>query len=243
MTTRAVRLGAVLLAALAAAGPARAGRASVDPVEIREAIELAWNEARLPGTTLEIRSLPVLRHAGGLAIVEVLLPDQPLRPGPRAVPVSARVEGRVVSRGLANVVLRRKMTVWTPVRPLEPGSVVTRADLRAEPRVYDRDPYRLFEDPGDHEWIVVRSVEAGQVLRPNDLRRRPDVEAGEEITLVSRAGDASVTVVGRARRSGSVGDTILVLNPVTGSIVSAVLQADGTARIESPARPGEGGSS
>jgi flagella basal body P-ring formation protein FlgA len=163
-----------------------------------------------------------------------------MSPGPRALTVSCRVDGRVVARGLANVVVRRQLRVWVPVRALKRGEIVTVADLRSMRRLYERDPRRLFEGPAEHEWTVVRDLEVGQILHPTDVRRRPDISAGDEITLVSRTSGASVAVIGRARRSGCVGETILVLNPITGSIVRAVVVDKSTATLLGPQRSREG---
>jgi len=225
-----------LLIATLAAPVSRA--ASIDPAVVREAIEASWSERSVPGFSLEVRRVPTLTYHEGVAEVEPLFPDGPLHPGPRAIPVNLRVDGRVVARGLANILLRKRVTVWVPVRPVERGATITPADLRPEPRIYDRDPHRLFAGPGEGTWTARRDLEGGQVLRPSDLARKPDVAAGDTIILVSRAGDASVAVAGRVRRSGNVGDTILVLNPVTGSIVRAVLIDRGTAELVVPGRPG-----
>ncbi|MCA9752865.1 MAG: flagellar basal body P-ring formation protein FlgA [Gemmatimonadetes bacterium] len=208
------------------------GRAVVDPTMVREAIEAAWNETALPGSSLEVRSVPALAYESGRPRVEVVLPDGPLRPGPRALTVACVVDDRTVSRGLASVVVSRRILVWVPRRNLTRGETVTAIDLRPEPRVVERDPVRAFEDPGDLTWIAARDLEAGVELRSADLDRRPDVVAGDAVQLVSRAGDASVAVTGRVRRAANVGESLLVLNPVTGSVVRAVLESPGVAVLE-----------
>jgi flagella basal body P-ring formation protein FlgA len=225
---------AAALTGLAGAAPA----ATVDPDVVRDALETAWSGRATPGLHLEIRHLPELVHHDGVPQVEPLLPDGPLRAGPRAIPVNLRVDGRIVARGLANIVVHERLTVWVPIRPIPRGATVTVADLRPEPRTRDREAVRLLEDPGVGAWIAARDLEEGRDLRASDLDRKPDVAAGDEILLVSRAGDASVSVAGRVRRSGSVGETILVLNPVTGSIVRAVLVDPATAELIGPGNPG-----
>ena len=74
----------------------------------------------------------------------------------------------------------------------------------------------------------------GQWLRQADVKKRPDVTAGVQIRLLVRGGDASVWVTGRVRRAGSIGDTILVLNPITNKLVSARLVDAGTAELLTP---------
>lgn len=234
-----VRVGLTMLLALGPADGAAAKRTTVDPAEIRDAIETAW-VARGSTTELEIRALPALSYAGDGALLEVLLPEEISRPGPRALPVQCRVEGRVVARGLASVIVRRTVTVWVPVRPLTRGETVTTQDLRPEPRLFDRTPARLFEGPGESTWTAAANVEAGHVLRATHLRREPDVRSGDPITLISRHGDAAVRIAGRARRAGNVGEQILVLNPITGAVVRAVLLDAGSALLVTPETRAEG---
>jgi flagella basal body P-ring formation protein FlgA len=128
--------------------------------------------------------------------------------------------------------------VWIATRTLAPGDTLGAADLRREVRTADRESAR---DPGDRlatgVWVARRPIEAGSTVRSHDVVRRPDVSAGDPVTLVSRAGDASVAVAAVARGSGGIGERIQVQNTVTGEIVTAVLVATGTAELVRPARP------
>ena len=234
-----VLVGMMMMGSLSGAEEAAAKRTTVDPAEIRDTIESAW-VARGGTGQLEIRALPSLSYAGDGALLEVVLPDEIDRPGPRALPVQCRVDGRVAARGLASVMVRASVTVWVPVRPLTRGEVVTTNDLRPEPRLFDRTPARLFEGPGDSTWTAATNVEAGRVLRATHLRREPDVRSGDPITLISRHGDAAVRIAGRARRAGNVGEQILVLNPITGAVVRAVLLDAGSALLVTSETRAEG---
>lgn len=232
-------LGMIMMGTLSAADRAEATRTSVDPTEIRDAIESAWVDRGGAGQ-LEIRALPALSYSGTDAQLEVMLPDDVSRPGPRALPVQCRVHGRVAARGLASVIIRQTVTVWVPIRPLERGETVTRDDLKPEPRLFDRTPARLFEGPGESRWTAAASLEAGRVLRATHLRREPDVRSGDPVTLISRHGDAAVRIAGKARRAGNVGEQILVHNPITGAVVRAVLLDAGSALLVTPETRAEG---
>ncbi|MBZ0270091.1 flagella basal body P-ring formation protein FlgA, partial [bacterium] len=72
-------------------------------------------------------------------------------------------------------------------------------------------------------FVALRALNAGQWIRTGDVRARPDVEAGADLLLVTRSGDATVTLAAKARRSGFIGDTILVLNPLNRTVVRARL--------------------
>ena len=150
--------------------------------------------------------------------------------------MSCRVDGRTVARGLANILLSVETSLWTAARPLRRGEELGPDDLIEARIMLDREAGRLFRPDEGRKWRLARDIKAGTRLRASDVRPVPDVEAGTEITLVARTGQASVTVVGRVRRSGNVGDTILVHNPVTGALVQARLVDGNTAVLVTPGR-------
>lgn len=226
----------VLPAALAAAPPA-----PVDPAEaVRDAVRAAYGPALPQGATLEIVQLPRFpESAADDASLEAEPPAGPVGAGVRPVAVSRRVDGRIVARGLATVHIRREVPIWVAARGIAKGAAVADGDVTIETRTFDREPTR--EQTGAFEpgrWIARRALAAGDVLRATDLRRRPDVESGAPLNLVVRAGDARIAVPSTARRAGNVGETILVSNPVTGALVSAVLVDRGTAELTRPAAAG-----
>jgi flagella basal body P-ring formation protein FlgA len=166
-------------------------------------------------------------------------PGLPVVAGVRPVTVSRRVDGRIVARGLATVRVRRSVPVWVTARDVPAGSVLAADDVRVEPRDFEREPAR--EQTGDFvpgAWTARHALSTGAVVRSTDVTRHPDVEAGTPLNLVVRAGEARVSVPSIARRSGNIGQTILVSNPVTGALVSAVLVDAATAELTRPAGPG-----
>jgi flagella basal body P-ring formation protein FlgA len=224
MRLRALLLPLVALAAIPFAGAAGAGGlVPIDPEAVRAALESSWAERAGEGETMEIVRVPEL-SAPAAGDVLVTWPDPPLPPGPRALTVGVRVDGRVVARGFANVMLRRKAPVWILARSVARGDTLTAADLRREDRVWDRPPVRaLTDDPPARGFVALRALNAGQWIRRDDVRARPDVEAGSDVLLVTRSGEATVSLAARTRRGGFIGDVILVLNPLNGTVVRARL--------------------
>ena len=104
---------AVTLIAIPSASPlhARAGSVELAPSAIRSALESSWAQQRGPDDSMEIVRLPKLSGRSG-GTVHVTWPDPPVAPGPRALTVDLRVDGRIVARGLANVIVRRDVAVW-----------------------------------------------------------------------------------------------------------------------------------
>lgn len=224
----------LVVAAILAAGPAAAGHlVSIDPEAVRDALESDWTELAGEGETMEIVRLPEL-SAPAVGDVLVTWPDPPLPPGPRALTVGVRVDGRIVARGFANVMIRRDLPVWVLARSVARGDTVTAADLRREDRTWDRPPVRaLTGELPPRGFVALRALNAGQWVRANDVRARPDVEAGADILLVTRSGDATVSLAAKARRGGFVGDVILVLNPLSDTVVRARLLDDRHAELVS----------
>lgn len=223
--------------ALAAGTPSAADPAS----DVLDAVRAAYGPALPEGATLEIVQLPRFPDSAAAAdaSLEAEPPAGPVGAGIRPVAISRRVDGRIVARGLATVHVRREVGVWVAARGIAKGAVLADDDVTIETRRFDREPTR--EQVGALEpgrWIARRALDAGDVLRATDVRRRPDVESGTPVNLVVRAGDARIAVPATARRAGNVGETILVSNPVTGALVSAVLVDRGTAELTRPAVAG-----
>jgi flagella basal body P-ring formation protein FlgA len=225
----------LLIPSLLLCAGAQAMTHTVDPARIRAKIEEDWAAVAPAGSTLEVRRVPTLTYDGSTPEISVTLPDDPSRAGPRALPVTCRAGGRVVSRGLANVIVRTERTVWKAARSLERGDTLRPEDLVAEVREFDREPLRIFAPDNARTFRLARDVDAGHLITSADVTAVPDVESGSEILLVSRAGAATVSLEARARQSGHVGDVILVHNPLTGEVVRARVIERGVAELVAPA--------
>lgn len=229
----ALPLLALLLHATVA-GSAFAERRPVDEALVRAAIETGWADRAVAGAELEILRLPklVAPEGGG---VRVCWPETAIPAGSRALTVECVHDGRVVARGLASVMIRRETPVWIVLHDLKRGDAVGAEDVRLSARTWERSSTRAVTgEMPSRGWIAARALTAGQWLRQADVKKRPDVTAGSKIRLLVRGGDASVWVTGRVRRAGSIGDTILVLNPITNKLVSARLLDAGTAELLTP---------
>jgi flagella basal body P-ring formation protein FlgA len=178
--------------------------------------------------------LPALSCEGKGARIEVSFPEGTERPGPRAIPVTVVRNGRTVARGLASVMIRSTRTVWIVARSLSRGDTLSADALRREERVFESEPARLFEWETGRAYRLSRAMSPGAALATTDVWPLPHVSAGSEIVLLSRAGNASVTVPAKARTSGDVGGVILVANPVTRKLVRARVLDERTAVLETP---------
>jgi len=227
-----MRVLPLALAFVAAAAAASRAVPAPDPAEaVREALRSSWEMRGAETDSLEIVHVPALR-GDVAALVRAVWPDGPLAPGPRAIPVERVENGRVTARALANVVLHREIPVWVACRTVARGDTVRAGDLRRETRLWNREPVRALAGGIPRRGAVARrELAANAWVRESDVRPCPDAETGESILLLARAAGAVVSIPGIVRRSGFLGDTLLVLNPLTGSIVRARLVEPGRAEL------------
>jgi flagella basal body P-ring formation protein FlgA len=221
-------------AALATASlpAAAAARPSVPDDAVRDAVLRAWEDHGPAGSEITIRVLPkLLAEEGECWTLEVELPDDAGRAGPRVVPVSCIAEGRRLSRGLASVLVRAERSVMVPTRAIAKGEELGCEDFTIETREFDKEPRALFVHSDGTRVRAARDLVEGEPIRAVDVHRIPDVASGDPITLVAEAGSAKVGVPGTVRRPGMIGETILVTNPLTRAVVRAVLIDRRTARV------------
>jgi flagella basal body P-ring formation protein FlgA len=218
-------------ALLLGAGEA-AARPAVPESAVREALARAWEEHGPAGSEITIRVLPkLLADEGNAWTLEVEMPHEPGRPGPRVLPVSCVAQGRPVSRGLASVIVRAEQRVAIAACAVTKGREAGPEVFVITTKTFDAPTRALFTPEDGARYRAARDLVEGELLHAADLRRIPDVSSGDPVTLVADAGTTRVGVPGTVRRSGMIGDTILVTNPVTRAVVRAVLLDRRTARL------------
>lgn len=82
-----------------------------------------------------------------------------------------------------------------------------------------------------------RVLRAGQPFRADDVRRPVVVTKGETVTMEFNAPGVELTAMGRAMGEGGIGDTVMVQNPASFRMVSAIITAPGTVVATGPASP------
>ena len=79
----------------------------------------------------------------------------------------------------------------------------------------------LYELPGEGEFRVVGAIRAGTVITNRHIAPKPVVEQGSDVRMMTGAGMVRVSIWGRARQSGGIGDIIAVENIESNRIVKA----------------------
>ena len=82
-----------------------------------------------------------------------------------------------------------------------------------------------------------RPLRAGEVISATDVRHPVVVTKGQTVTMTFEAPGVSLTAMGRAMAEGGVGDTVVIQNPASFRMVSAIVTGTGTVRATGPAAP------
>jgi flagellar basal body P-ring formation protein FlgA len=138
-------------------------------------------------------------------------------------PVPARADAmRVVTptRDIARgeVIGDGDVVLGTPANPIMSGNALTNLDA-----------VRGME--------ARRPLRAGEVIAATDVRHPVVVTRGQTVTMTFDAPGVSLTAMGRAMAEGGIGDTVVVQNPASYRMVSAVVTGAGTVRAAGPAMP------
>ena len=134
----------------------------------------------------------------------------------RAAAMQVVTPTRDIARG--EVLGDGDVVLGTPANPMMTGNAVTNLDA-----------VRGME--------ARRPLRAGEVIAATDLRHPVVVTRGQTVTMTFDAPGVSLTAMGRAMAEGGVGDTVVVQNPASYRMVSAVVTGAGTVRAAGPAMP------
>jgi len=130
------------------------------------------------------------------------------------------------------------MQVVTPTRDIARGEVIDDGDV-----VLGTPANPILSGNALSNLDAVRGMEArrplraGEVISATDLRHPVVVTRGQTVTMTFDAPGVSLTAMGRAMAEGGVGDTVVVQNPASYRMVSAIVTGAGTVRAAGPAMP------
>ncbi|TVR07243.1 MAG: flagella basal body P-ring formation protein FlgA [Salinarimonadaceae bacterium] len=121
-------------------------------------------------------------------------------------------------------------------RPIERGEVVGQSDVTIERRPRGSVPQDARLDGLDlREVVARRALSAGAALRSGDLVRPQLVGRNENVMIVYRTRNLTLTTRGVAREAGARGDIIPVSNIQSNRVLQATIVAPGQVVVEGPA--------
>ncbi|WP_231081495.1 flagellar basal body P-ring formation chaperone FlgA [Jiella flava] len=121
-----------------------------------------------------------------------------------------------------------------PSTVIYPGESIIDHGLSTAPFIVKDDKVDLFVlDPKTLEGMVAkRTLLPGNAIRLSDIALPNLVKAGSQVKMIYQTAGLVITGLGTALRSGAVGDQVKVRNLDSGLVVSGVVEADGTIRIQ-----------
>tara|TARA_R110001583_G_scaffold177418_2_gene332611 strand:- start:111029 stop:111733 length:705 start_codon:yes stop_codon:yes gene_type:complete len=117
-------------------------------------------------------------------------------------------------------------------RPLSSNQLITQSDIKLQ----QLDISSLQHGYLNSTQLVIGqqlkySVSMGSVIKPNSLNAQKIVHRGEQIMLVSMAGQMEVRMSGTALDDGTLGERVKVKNSTSKRIVEGVVDAPGIVNV------------
>lgn len=121
--------------------------------------------------------------------------------------------------------------VVVPVHDIQRGEIITDADLTYLDAPSGRILVSVVTSMNDLNGREARRLLLrGQPLRAEDVRKPILVTKGSTVTMTFEAPGLALTAVGRAMSEGGLGETVIVLNPVSYRQVTGVVTGPGEVR-------------
>ncbi|NDW07061.1 flagellar basal body P-ring formation chaperone FlgA [Jiella pacifica] len=145
-----------------------------------------------------------------------------------------RIAGLGLATSLAGPLAAAELTLPVPSAIIYPGQGIVERGLSTGDFIVKDDKVGLFvlEERMLEGMVAKRTLLPGNAIRVTDISLPDLVTAGSQVTLVYRETGLFITGLGTALRSGAMGDAVTARNLDSGIVVSGVVEADGTIRIE-----------
>lgn len=205
----------VLLCCLAVVADA-AQKPLAEP-EIRAAVERLLDEKQaVTGWEISVRQLSFPRGittSSGIRELEIMAPAAWSGWEPVSLALVVRVNGRIEKNLPLRLLVDARTDMVVATRQLTTNAVLTADDLQVvkhEVAQAGGQPLtRISEAVGKKLRTAVRP---GVPIRANQLASVPVVVSGQLVTIIAESGGVRITVAGRARSAGGIGDLIRVQN-------------------------------
>ncbi len=207
----------IALATAAQGATSTAAVAVLTEREVRGAVERFLAE-KVQGrgweTTITQLAVPQgIQLPKGQRDLELIAPSSWDGWGPVTIALVVRVDGEVVRNISLRLLVDARTAMVVARRQLLAGTVVSAADLAVEKRDLAQaggfDVKRIADVVGKRLKSTVRT---GAPVRSDQLLAVPVVRSGQLVTIIADNAGFRITVTGRAKSSGGVGDLIRVEN-------------------------------
>lgn len=215
-----------LLGVVGAAAQAAPAQVSLQEKEIRSAVErLLAEKLAGRGWDVTIRQLSVpqgIVTSRGERELELLPPAGWQGWEPVSIALVVRVNGVVEKNLSLRLVLDARTEMVTAKRQLLTGTVLVADDLELQKQDLKRAGGLPVKNIADAVGKKLRmTVREGAPLRSNQLAEVPVVVSGQLVTIVAESSGVRITVTGRAKSSGGIGDLVRVQNLMSNKEIPA----------------------
>ena len=136
--------------------------------------------------------------------------------GPVSIALVIRTNGAIEKNVSLRLNVEARTEMVTATRQLLAGTVLTEGDVQMQKQDLAQaggDPIKNVVDAVGKK--IRTTIRAGAPLRNNQLVSVPVIVSGQLVTIVAENGAIRITVSGRARSAGGIGDLIKVQNLVS----------------------------
>lgn len=145
----------------------------------------------------------------------------------RRTTVGVRCKGSKPWKIYLPVTVEAFAKVMVARHPIPPNTDITARDISWSQRDISALGYGYLQSLGEHGgYRSRRSISQGAVLTPNMVRASDIVSKGQRVQLNSSTGPVSVSMMGVAMQSGSLGSRILVKNLNSGKQLEGVVKSE-----------------
>ena len=148
--------------------------------------------------------------------------------------LSALLGAAVAAFGVSGAACAAELSLPVPTAVIYPGQPIVERGLDHRNFVVKDDKIGLFVVTEDalQGQVARRTLLPGQAIRLSDLKAPDLVRAGTSVTMIYAQDGLVITGTGTALRSAGEGERIRVRNSDSGIVVSGMVAADGSIRIE-----------
>ena len=209
--------------------PAHAAATATVPLpeqEVRGAVERFLAE-KLEGrgwdTTIRQLTIPQgIRISNGPRDLELIAPAGWDGWGPATIVLVVRVNGSVEKNLSLRLQVDARTEMLAATRQLLAGTVLSEADLQFQKHDVSQAGGHPVKNMADAVGKKLRmTVRAGAPIKSNQLVNVPVIVSGQLVTIVAENAGIKITVSGRARSAGGIGELIRVQNLASNKEISA----------------------
>jgi len=187
----------------------------------------------------------------GLAIIELMVPDQEITLPPGTVEIAWQTNPRYDYLGLGafkadilvdgerqrSVLCRATIEAYgevaVAVDQITRGQLIGPSHIRMERQALSSLPQGAYRDAGDVYGLVARTtILPGQVITQRRVEQRTLVRRRQIVSVESRVGALVVTTEARAMSDGKAGDVIELMNTDSQQVFTGIVRSDGRVAVQ-----------